>query len=713
MRVHFVSRVLLGTVFLLWGAHNVCGQSLWSGVIDPSRAINWSSVGANISTTRTQCTTSACQTVSSGTTVTAASTQAALSSAPQNSYVLLPAGTFTMNANLWVPSYVTLRGAGSNSTLLNFTASSGNGPAGCGGHVLCASSTDVNYAGGPSNTASWTGTNGVTGTYTQGATSIILSSVTNLAVGSPIVLDQVDDQHDNGGLYIGCEIGTGYSGNPPGDDSPACATFAHTNGFERGTGSLSTIRGQQQIVNVTSISGSGPYTVGITPGIYAPNWRSSQSPGAWWATSPTFAAGFEDFYYNMTNSGGTGIDMFNCTGCWVKGVAAVTESSGGTGWHSVGFDICNHCTVRDSYHYGYTGDDYGFAVYIGSDILIENNIGQYPGEGMFNNSDCEGCVATYNFSVGTLYTSSSNWLEQPNDFHGIQLYALYEGNIDAGLYADAIHGSHGLNTYFRNRWDGREQNGSNATSNNTTALLLASGARYNNVIGNVFGTPGYHTNYKAPYNASQNLLSVSTISTGAYPGSGTQDPLVNTTSMFWGNWDSVDNTVRWCGNASNPGWSTTCGSVSEVPSNLTLVTYQTFANSVPSTTTLPASLVYSSKPSWWPSSKSWPSIGPDVTAGNVGQCSGGTYDSMEAESSVSSQCSDGGGSFSVVAGGMVVSNPAMDCYLNTMGGNLNGTGGPMAFDSTACYGAGGSGGGSSPTPSAPPAPPTGLTAVVN
>jgi hypothetical protein len=661
------------------------GQA-WSGVLDPSRAIDWSKAGATISTTRTQCITSQCATVSNGISVTADSINAAIASAPANTYVLVPAGTYTMNKGITFNylSNITLRGAGSNSTFLVWSSSSG-GPGNCAGHDVCASSSDTNYTGGPSNTATWSGTNGISGTYTKGATSIILSSKTNLVVGNPIILDQVDDQSDNGALYVGCEIA---------DGSPACYSGAAFNGNERGTGSLSTIRGQQQIVNVTSISGSGPYTIGITPGIYAANWQTSHSPGAWWASSPVIGDAVENISLDHTN-GGSGITFFNCTGCWVKGIRSVTASAGGTGWYHVGFAICNHCTARDSYFYGYTGDDYGVAAYVASDILQENNITQLPAEFAFFNSDCEGCVSTYNFSVNPYFGDSSNWLSPPAYYHGTVLFSLQEGNIGAGIYADSFHGTHVLNTQFRNRWGGREQNNGNATTSSTVALRLNPGARYDNAIGNVLGTLGYHTNYKAPPSASGGTLYSSVIGCGAYPEGNTQDSLACPTSMFWGNWDNVSKAARWCGNSSDPGWSTTCGSTSEVPSGLS-----SYANPVPSSTTLPPSFVYSTQPSWWPSGKAWPSIGPDVTGGNVGQCSGGIYDSSEATSS--SQCA--GGSFTPVGGGLAVSNPAMDCYLNTMGGVVNGTGSALAFDSSVCYSS--SGGGQ-------PNPPTGLTAIVN
>lgn len=649
------------------------GQAAWSGILDPSRAINWSQAGAPISTTRTQCVTSACATVSSGTTVTAVSINAALASAPAQTYVLLPAGTFSISAAIVIqsPGNVTLRGAGSNSTFLTFTGVSAS-YSWCANFNLCAASSDTNSPSGPSNTATWTAG------YSSGTTSITLKSVSGTApaVGAPIILDQIDSQTDNGGLYVGCEI---YDG------SSACYSGAGPNSFERGKGSLTTIRGQQQIVTVTSISGSGsgPYTVGISPGLYAPNWNSGQSPGAWWASNPVHNVGFENFSWTPSSSSSGGMFLFNCQGCWVKGVRATGGPSSHTGWGDVVMQWCNKCTVRDSYFFGNLADDYVIAVDGASDLLVENDIFQFPGTSLFYNSDCEGCVATYNFSAGTLYSGSSNWLAQPADYHGIDLFSLAEGNIGAGLYADSFHGTHDFNTNFRNRWDGRQQNNGNATTSNTLALILNPGTRYQNVVGNILGTPGYHATYKSTPASSANY-DVSVIDAGVYPSGSIVDTLVDSTAMYWGNWDNVTNAARF--------------NSSEVPSGLS-----SYANPVPSSHALPPSFIYSSQPSWWPSGKAWPSIGPDVTGGNVGQCSGGTYNSSEITSSNSSQCSTGGGSFT--ANSMVVSNPAMDCYFNVMGGVANGTGSPLAFNASACY--------SSPGGGSLPAPPSNLTAVIH
>src|ERR1035441_9298763 len=71
------------------------GQT-WSGVLDLTRGIDWSRAGVvgGIPTTRTQCVTSQCNTVARGT-VTTTSINAAIASASPNTYVQIPAGTFT------------------------------------------------------------------------------------------------------------------------------------------------------------------------------------------------------------------------------------------------------------------------------------------------------------------------------------------------------------------------------------------------------------------------------------------------------------------------------------------------------------------------------------------------------------------------------------------------------------------------------------------
>lgn len=752
----------------------VWGQDLWTGIIAPSRAITWSLAGAPHRTDlRTPCVTSACITLLGGT-VTASSINAALASAGYNQVVLVPAGTFTIANGIQFPrggsnspsctsncGNITFRGAGANSTFLNFTNPSGNLYP-CDTIDVCMSPVNANGTvpvnGGPiDNISNWTAS------YTKGTTSITLSARLQGSsapiVGGVMVLDQLDFINDpefavtavgnaSGGntIYTGdfatcgssaCvgpivmggfaqaanngsfsvvssntttvtvnnasgvsdTIGMAAIASPwmgcqlpssPVSLSPKCYGAASPGGFTRGGTTRGNMRGQQQIVQVVSVSGTGPYTVVFTPGIYASNWSSAQTPQAWWSAGPVYNLGLENISLNHTASTASdaGVLMYNCFGCWSRGVRSVnTSNTRIVSWSHIATTVCGHCEVRDSYFFGETGtntDSYGNATFDASDFLEENNIAQKPAPVFFSSADCEGCVSIYNFGVNYFFSGTPAWFQGNMAFHATNMFSLSEGNINNGMFIDSTHGTHVLNTQFRNRWPGMEQNDGFTPSSNTVAARLNPGSRYDNLIGNILGTPGYHTKYLTTPSSLSNLYT-SVIAMGDYPEAGSAgqpnplDPLVFQTAMIWGNYsDCTDGTncgfVRWCGSGTLPGY---CGGVSEVPYLLTA-----YANPVPASQSLPPSLYYSNRPAYWPANKPWPGIGPDVTLGNVGQCStGSSY--PYAQATDVSQCP--GGTLTLSAGGRVTSNPAMDCFLGPMGGTTNGTGGPLAFDPSLCY----------------------------
>jgi len=111
---------------------------------------------------------------------------------------------------------------------------------------------------------------------------------------------------------------------------------------------------------------------------------------------------------------------------------------------------------------------------------------------------------------------------------------------------------------------------------------------YINAIGNVIGKIGYETVYERAGQQDYSYEGQPTIyrlgytdAVGNAVGNYT-NPLTKVKMFRWGNWDSVNNTIRW--------------NSSEVPLGV----------SVPSDHTLPASLYLTAKPSWWDSSLNWP-----------------------------------------------------------------------------------------------------------
>jgi len=619
----------------------------WSGIIDPSRAVDWSRVGSPVmaaSSSWTQC----------GSTIPAGSSPTAINSAiaacSANHYVQLAAGIYNLTTGITFAqkNNIKLVGAGANQTIMVFTGTNS-----CMGFNagICMASPDLNYVLNQSNLANWTAG------YAAGTTSITLSSTTNLKVGSAIVLDQLDDTVDSGDIFV-CYQSNGVLN---------CSTNGDNGGFARPN------RGQQQIVTVTSISsGSCPCTVGITPGLYMPNWSAGKSPQAWWATTPVSNMGVENLSIDMTaaepNVGsGYGIEIFNCSGCWVKGIRSIQP-----GRSHVQVQVSTDITVQDSYFYrtaGQTSTSYGVESAGASAMLIQNNIFQQITEPMSLNGNCSGCVEGYNFDIDDLFGSGTNfaWRMASSLPHAVGIsHVLIEGNQGSGLQADAIHGSHHFITAFRNVWNGYQKNNGVYPTGNTVPIILNSLNRFFNLVGNVLGSTALPNNGYQSGTHPVYVIGAGESQTYVVPG----DSNVARTLMRWGNYDVVTAAVRWCGNSSDPGWSTTCGSTSEVPSSI-----PNYPNAVPATTTLPASFYLAAKPSWWPSAKAWPPIGPDVTGGNLAGYAGHAYNI-----------------------------PAADCYANVMAGPSDGTGSVLSFNASSCYTTNSSGA---------PLPPTGLTAIVN
>jgi hypothetical protein len=257
-------------------------------------------------------------------------------------------------------------------------------------------------------------------------------------------------------------------------------------------------------------------------------------------------------------------------------------------------------------------------------------------------------VQAYNFSADDYYTAGGNapaWQQSSSYHHAAgNYYMLWEGNQGSGLTADDIHGTSHFITAFRNHWTGRD---TVVKNQETIAVHLEAFNRYYNIIGNVLGTPGYHTRYEAAAasatdsgNASNANVSIYVLGYSGNEGRFGQflnDPLTKTTLMRWGNYDTVNAANRFV--------------ASEVPSGLSL-----YPNSVPSTTALPLSLYLSARPGWWNSNIPWPAIGPDITGGNLANL--------------------GGHAFEI---------PARVCYLSVMGGKLDGSTGILSFNAANCY----------------------------
>jgi hypothetical protein len=730
------------SIVLLFSAISHAQQ--WSGVLSSERAVDWSKAGLGVdgyppgvlpSATWTQCgaTIAPYGTSSSPGSTSTINTQIAGCAA--NTYVLLGSGSFYLSGDIILKNQVVVRGMGANSTLLIFYSMGG-----CNGlySQFCLAGSNSSPEA-EQNHGTWTAG------FAQGATSITMSNSLGITAGSTIInLDQQDEASDTGNIWncLGSACGS-FSGGFARTDNTCSSGVSPNVGY----------CSQEQSVLVTACSpscnSSGSTVLTIAPGLYMNNWRSSQSTGAWWATTTAYRMGVEDLSADLTNTtaGTETFVMMNCYECWVSGARSIDAARDHFDLYS-----CDHCEVQFNYLYQSTSHasvSYGMELVGGSsDNLILGNICQQVTDSCPNNNGGgEGNVAAYNYSTDDVW-DGAGWF-QPSDYEHASgaAFWLREGVDTLGFSTDLVHGTHNFSTFFRDvarGWasSGCGSAGETTCTGNTTAFNFFGGSRYFNVIGSAGGQSGYDsiystlgTNGAAGGGTNQNASvyyigaangQVQNASFCANPSctsyTTTSDPLGINSIMRWGNWDVVTNAVRWCGNSTDPGWSTTCQSVSEVPSSFgdTTGTPSIYANLVPSSTTLPNSFFMSgvttttsSSPcgtglSWWKNPtrgtcEPFPATGPDVSGGDYGQCASGIYAGNPCRVG-STQC---GSSISCTQamGGYANLNPAHSCYLDVMGGPPDGTGNVLPFNRASCYG-------NDPFGDPTINPPTGLAAVV-
>ena len=549
----------------------------WSGIIDPSRAIDWSQSGVpgGIPYRTVQCASILASTYGNGSTDATAGIQAALNACPANEFVLLSPGKFLINSNLSVPSNVTLRGSGADQTILD-THGSGNGAVMLGSSVPKYPGVSV--------------TNGAT----AGSQSISVSAATGIQAGSYLMISELNDPS-----YVSIQGGEG--------DCTWCDGGLGYNGTR--------VRGQ--IVEVQSVSGTN---ITIAPPLYS-NYLLTPLAAPMTATK---YAGVEDLQVYANNTGyNESILMQGCAYCWVRGV----EDN-----YTDGDFIQLHFGFRDEVRDSYFSNAYRHAAgSTDSDIFvadktsaskIENNIIERGHLSIMLNWGSAGNVIGYNYTLGEFDSSGTNFVTGGVGFHGAHpQFNLIEGNVMNRFEPDEIWGSSSHNTVFRNWTTGTARvcnpltgrgtvicSGTNSWSSfqASRSMSIDHLSTSYNFVGNVTGSDAQNT-LLAYGNPTTHVAILQ------YPSTRSYDSVNYNWTFGYGEASDVGSGTGCSGSTNPPCHSTNAFGTAFMHGNYTHADGNiTWASGV--TQVLPASFYLSGKPSWW-GSLSFPAIGPDITGG--------------------------------------------------------------------------------------------------
>jgi hypothetical protein len=151
------------------------------------------------------------------------------------------------------------------------------------------------------------------------------------------------------------------------------------------------------------------------------------------------------------------ISFLGAADCWINGV----ESDHSIGAH-VSADLSTHLQISGCYfHHAYEYDGvstHGYGVMLiqhSGDCLIENNFFKHLRHAMMVKQGANGNVFAYNYSIEPTRTEFPTNASGDISLHGHYAFAnLFEGNIVQTLYIDQTYGPSGpFNTFFRNRED--------------------------------------------------------------------------------------------------------------------------------------------------------------------------------------------------------------------------------------------------------------------
>jgi len=337
------------------------------------------------------------------------------------------------------------------------------------------------------------------------------------------------------------------------------------------------------------ITGKSGNTLTIDPPLPYTLTAGLNPRAAYLSPTGTTLCGIEDMTLNHTGSEDF-IEFWTADRCWLKNLEVYNAQNAFSYWV-----WCFQCEVRRCYfHHARNAPNNadGYAVYLydsSTYCLVEDCVfNELWGGVLMTASSCNAVL--YNF-LWEMTAQGLPWqVDALNCNHGAHgMMSLWEGNMAEQFMNDGYHGTGSHQTLFRNWIHGLHPD----NTLNRIMVNLNRGSYYHNVVGNVLGASTWNAValemtgdpemnngyiYRLGYpNMGNNDYSAETawpLYNGSYP-----DAKVKTTLLRHGNYDYLNRATVW-----DPAISDQ---------------------------TLPASLFYSSKPSYF-GSLQWPPFGPDV-----------------------------------------------------------------------------------------------------
>jgi PKD repeat protein len=535
------SCVRMSAVFL-GGSLLLLAQAAPGQLLSPERLVDWGNyvgIPGGIPTSRTVYTT-----IPAGS--SQSTIQTALNSAPNNSVVMLAAGTYTISSQLSIPSYKTLRGQGT-STILNLTGGGGGAGISMGsGH-------------GSGSVSAVPPTTPVSSGYNKGSTRMVLGSASGIQKNDLLIL-------------------TGTFG-------PFVSTANAENGGDGeqfGAGGNADLMGQTVIV--TNISGN---TVDFSPPVLW-DYTASQSPYVYMLPhTAALYAGLEDVQLQGNNTGlRVNIQIDLAAYCWIKGVEG-NNAAGDHVWiaYSLGNEV-RHNYFHDGYNHGPgTTDDALKLNWKVTGCLVIDNIFQRMHGSVMVNYGAAGNVIAYNFATNQYHESASTVIPDETIHSSHPSFNLWEGNCGIKFQLDSSHGSSSHSVALRNWMCGENWYGS-WQSGYADCFVLNWMTSSNSLVGNIAGCPKFVADggrYLAL--ATNSYPGRSCFSFGfRYDNSGYTSAMAGYSSLlpwqsvvFHGNYDFVSQSQHWDANIADH--------------------------------TIPKSYFLTAKPAWF-GSLNWPPIDP-------------------------------------------------------------------------------------------------------